>query len=199
MIYPSRSIIDSEFFFKSSNLPVQIDHYFINSLFTTIILLGSSLTLLFAIYFPLPHISFLLFLANAIFSSVQLLSLVQLFVTPWIAACKASLSISNSRNSLKLTMQSYPGSKFQTKFFSSKKAICCLQPTSIFFSEFLQYLQCTPCLYLFSLSFLFFYFLLFTICASRLQTVNFWGQRSLYYFLDLAHELGTDSVLNNHL
>ena len=74
MIYPSRSIIDSEFFFKFSNLPVQIDHYFINSSFTTIILLGSSLTLLFAIYFPLPHISFLLFLANAIFSSVQLLS-----------------------------------------------------------------------------------------------------------------------------
>ena len=198
MIYPARSIIDSEFFFKSSNLPVQIDHYFINTLLTTIILLGSSLTLLFAIYFPLPHISFLLFLANAIFSSVQLLSRVQLFATPWIAACQASLSITNSRNSLKLMMQSYPGSKFQTKFFSSKKAICCLQPTSIFFSEFLQYLQCTPCLYLFSLS-LSFFFLLFTICASRLQTVNFWGQRSLYYFLDLAHELGTDSVLNNHL
>ena len=37
------------------------------------------------------------------FSSVQLLSRVRLFVTPWIAACHASLSIINSRSSLRLT------------------------------------------------------------------------------------------------
>ena len=37
------------------------------------------------------------------FSSVQLLSSVWLFVTPWIAARQASLSITNSRSSLKLT------------------------------------------------------------------------------------------------
>ena len=36
------------------------------------------------------------------FSSVQLLSHVRLFVTPWIAARQASLSITNSRSSLKL-------------------------------------------------------------------------------------------------
>ena len=36
------------------------------------------------------------------FSSVHLLSHVQLFGTPWTAACQASLSISNSRNLLKL-------------------------------------------------------------------------------------------------
>ena len=36
------------------------------------------------------------------FSSVQLLSCVPLFVTPWIAACQASLSISNSQSLLKL-------------------------------------------------------------------------------------------------
>ena len=36
------------------------------------------------------------------FSSVQLLSLVQLFATPWTAACQASLSISNSWSLLKL-------------------------------------------------------------------------------------------------
>ena len=35
-------------------------------------------------------------------SSVQSLSRVQLFVTPWTAACQASLSITNSRNLLKL-------------------------------------------------------------------------------------------------
>ena len=37
------------------------------------------------------------------YSSVQLLSHVRLFVTPWIEAHQAFLSITNSRNSLKLT------------------------------------------------------------------------------------------------
>ena len=37
------------------------------------------------------------------FSSVQLLSCVRLFATPWNAARQASLSITNSRSSLKLT------------------------------------------------------------------------------------------------
>ena len=36
------------------------------------------------------------------FSSVQLLSHVRLFATPWAAACQASWSITNSRNLLKL-------------------------------------------------------------------------------------------------
>ena len=35
-------------------------------------------------------------------SSVQSLSCVRLFATPWITACQASLSITNSRNSLRL-------------------------------------------------------------------------------------------------
>ena len=37
------------------------------------------------------------------FSSVQLLSHVQLFATPWTAACQASLSITNPQSLLKLT------------------------------------------------------------------------------------------------
>ena len=37
------------------------------------------------------------------FSSAQSLSLVRLFETPWVAACQASLSITNSRSLLKLT------------------------------------------------------------------------------------------------
>ena len=37
------------------------------------------------------------------FSSVQSLSHVRLLATPWIAACQASLSITNSQSSLKLT------------------------------------------------------------------------------------------------
>ena len=36
------------------------------------------------------------------FSSVQSLSHVRLFATPWIAACQASLSITNNQSSLKL-------------------------------------------------------------------------------------------------
>ena len=40
---------------------------------------------------------------HLVFSSVQSLSRVQLFVTPWIAAHQASLSITNSRSSLRLT------------------------------------------------------------------------------------------------
>ena len=36
------------------------------------------------------------------FSSVQSLSRVQLFVTPWTAACQTSLSITNSQSLLKL-------------------------------------------------------------------------------------------------
>ena len=39
---------------------------------------------------------------NLNFSSVQSLSRVQLFATPWIAARQASLSITNSRSLLKL-------------------------------------------------------------------------------------------------
>jgi len=39
---------------------------------------------------------------NAPFILVQLLSCVQLFVTPWPAACQAFLSITNFRSSLKL-------------------------------------------------------------------------------------------------
>ena len=41
-------------------------------------------------------------LCNDTISSVQSLSRVRLFATPWIAACQASLSITNSRSSLRL-------------------------------------------------------------------------------------------------
>ena len=45
----------------------------------------------------------LLLFSSVQFSSVQLLSRVRLFATPWIAARQASLSITNSRSSLRLT------------------------------------------------------------------------------------------------
>ena len=47
---------------------------------------------------------FCIFLTSSVqFSSVQSLSCVRLFATPWIAARQASLSITNSQSSLKLT------------------------------------------------------------------------------------------------
>ena len=47
-------------------------------------------------------ISFIQRIGRQKFSSVQSLSHVLLFATPWTAACKASLSITNSRSLLKL-------------------------------------------------------------------------------------------------
>ena len=54
------------------------------------------------VFFFVPCI-FMYVRCPSTFSSVQLLSRVQLFVTPWITACQASLSITNSQSSLKLT------------------------------------------------------------------------------------------------
>ena len=44
------------------------------------------------------------FYSNPQFSSVQSLSCVRLFETPWTAACQASLSITNSQSLLKLML-----------------------------------------------------------------------------------------------
>ena len=52
------------------------------------------------------------------FSSVQSLSRVQLFATPWIAACQASLSITNSRSPLRLT-------SIESVMPSSHLILCC--------------------------------------------------------------------------
>ena len=52
------------------------------------------------------------------FSSVQLLSSVRLFVTPWIAARQVSLSITNSQSSLKLT-------SIESVIPSSHLILCC--------------------------------------------------------------------------
>ena len=48
------------------------------------------------------HKDIVFFLLRGQFSSVQSLSRVRLFATPWTAACQASLSINNSRSLLKL-------------------------------------------------------------------------------------------------
>ena len=57
-------------------------------------------------------------LAMQEFSSVQSLRHVQLFVTPWIAARQASLSITNSRSSLKLM-------SIESVMPSSHLILCC--------------------------------------------------------------------------
>ena len=59
------------------------------------------------------------------FSSVQLLSRVQLFAIPWIAACQASLSITNSRGSLRLV-------SIESLMPSSHLILCRLLLPSIF-------------------------------------------------------------------
>ena len=53
------------------------------------------------------------------FSSVQSLSCVLLFVTPWTAACQASLSITNSQSSLK------PTTSIELVMPSSHLILCC--------------------------------------------------------------------------
>ena len=50
--------------------------------------------------------------------SVQLLSCVQLFVTPWTAACQASLSITNSQSLLKLM-------SIESVMPSNRLILCC--------------------------------------------------------------------------
>ena len=66
---------------------------------------------------------------NDHFSSVQLLIHVQLFGTPWTAACQASLSITNSRSLLKFM-------SIESVMPSNHLIICCplLLPPSIFSS-----------------------------------------------------------------
>ena len=61
-----------------------------------------------------------------LFSSVQSLSPVRLFATPWTAACQASLSITNSRSLLKLM-------SIESVMPSSHLILCCplLLPPSI--------------------------------------------------------------------
>ena len=53
-------------------------------------------------FFTSQHSCYLLWEASVQFSSVQSLSRVQLFATPWTAACHASLSITNSQSLRKL-------------------------------------------------------------------------------------------------
>ena len=65
------------------------------------------------------------------FSSVQLLSRVWLFVTPWTAAYQASLSITNSRSSLKLmSIESVMPSRHLIHMLAdTKKMICLMWPS----------------------------------------------------------------------
>ena len=65
------------------------------------------------------------------FISVQSLSRVRLFATPWISACQASLSITNSRSSLKLM-------SIESAMLSSRLILChplLLLPPSLPVSE----------------------------------------------------------------
>lgn len=84
------------------------------------------------------------------------------------------------------------GSTFPATFFSSKKATLAFRSSlPLFFSEFLQYLQCAPCFYLL----LFIFPLLFESLGLRkhLRTKVFCAT-----FWSLVHKLGTQRVLSNN-
>ena len=70
---------------------------------------------------------YLFLISSALFSSVQPLSRIQLFATPWTAARQASLSITNSWSSLKLM-------SIESVIPSNHLILCCplLLPSSIF-------------------------------------------------------------------
>ena len=74
--------------------------------FFTDVCLPASLKLGFFVNLEIPNFSYQIEMTGKFktnqFSSVQSLSHVRLFATPWIAAPQASLSITNSRSSLKL-------------------------------------------------------------------------------------------------
>ena len=83
----------------------------------------------------LPH--FCTFCHMYLFSSVQSLSHVWLFATPWIAARQASLSITNSQSSLKLT-------SVESVMLSSHLILCrpfLLLPQFLPASEFFQWVN----------------------------------------------------------
>ena len=68
-----------------------------------------------------------------IFSSVQSLSCVWLFATPWAAACQTSLSIINSQSLLKfmsieLVMPSMPSCFPSIRVFSNESVLCIRWP-----------------------------------------------------------------------
>ena len=75
----------------------------------------------------LDIVNIVLFSECSILSSVQSLSHVRLFATPWTAACQASLSIANSWSLLKLM-------SFESVMPSNHLTLCCplLFPPSIF-------------------------------------------------------------------
>ena len=80
---------------------------------------------LFLFLYKQTHIHFFFFFESKLWtwwyfllSSVQSLSRVQLFATPWIAARQASLSITNSQSSLKLTY-------IESVMPSSHLILCC--------------------------------------------------------------------------
>ena len=90
--------------------------------------------------FPLT-VSILLFRLMSRFSSVQLLSCVRLFETPWTAACQASLSITNSQSLLKLM-------SIESVMPSNHLILChpLLLPPSIFPSIRVFYNESTLCI-----------------------------------------------------
>ena len=86
---------------SSSRLPTAQVYYSKNTL-VLILLFSKNLKGLALIPYLSPNYLYGIENLSIQFSSVQLLSHVQLFVTPWTGACQTSLSITNSRSLLRL-------------------------------------------------------------------------------------------------
>ena len=75
-------------------------------------------------------------------TSVQSLSRVQLFATPWIAACQASLSITNSRSSPKLIcielVSTYPISRLVSSASPHITTLSCSTSSPLFYPVLLS-------------------------------------------------------------
>jgi len=115
-------------------------------------------------------------LSSIQFSSVQSLSHVRLFATPWIAARQASLSITNSWSSLRLT-------SIESMMPSSHHILCrpcCLYSFLILFHYFISFLSL--CFYFhlcyFSLSCLLILMFLLLLCSPSCPFIPF-----LFFFL----------------
>ena len=83
-------------FFSPSWMPLRVHHWWVATVTNGLILVEPGWQATSFVYWNGSSLS------REILVSVQLLSCVRLFVTPWTAACQASLSITNSRSLPKL-------------------------------------------------------------------------------------------------
>ena len=135
-IFPCLPPLPGVNFFLSS-IPSALNEYWI--IWGTLFSVSVNVDLVFHSYSPPPDFFNIVWSSRLLwFSSVQSLSCVQLFVTPWTAALQASLSITNSWSLPKLM-------SIESLMPSSHLILCCplLLPPTPFFTVQLSHLYTT--------------------------------------------------------